>query len=414
MRSSQKASFLRRAAFQAKDLFLVLRKERIFKFLGATCAIILLGATSIFIADRYYATKGAAGILDAIYWAVVTIATVGYGDIVPTSPLAKVLALVIILSGPALLSLLTASVASILVEKKIREGEGLETIKDRDHLIICGWNENGEKVIDGILLQLKGTKPKIVLVNELEKEDIQSIQVKYGDYDIAFVRGNFVKEEVLARANLPRAKAAIVLADISGGRILDKADERTIFGTMAIKSMGSKVRTCAELIHGENREHLLRANVDEIIVRGESAGALLATAAVSPGLADSVTSLLNNQDPNKLWRVPVPSRFADKTFGELIPYFRDKFQALLLGVVREKESIKLEDILSGDSTFIDDFIKKKFEESGKDFFGDKKDVSVIVNPPDDYLLNLSDWVIVIAREKPIEAGFVERLVGGAS
>jgi len=414
LKLSEKFPFARKVAAQVKDFILLLRKERILKFLGATCAIILLGATSIFIADRFYATRGVAGILDAIYWAVVTIATVGYGDVVPSSPLAKVLALVIILSGPALLSLLTASIASMLVEKKIREGEGLETIKDRDHVIICGWNENGEKVVDGILLQLKGTKPKIVLVNELEKEDIQSIQVQYKDHDIAFVRGNFVKEEVLARANLPRARAAIVLADLSGGRTMDKADERTIFGTMAIKSMAAKVRTCAELIHGENREHLARANVDEIIVRGESAGALLATGAVSPGLADSVKSLVNNQDPNKLWRVPVPSRFADKTFGELLPYFRDKFQALLVGVVREKESIKLEDILSGDSTFIDDFIKKKFEESGKDFFGDKKDVSVIVNPPDDYLLGPNDWVIAIAREKPVEGGFVERLVGGVS
>jgi voltage-gated potassium channel len=414
LRSSEQFSFVRRAFIQAKDFFLVLRKERILKLLGATCAIILLGATSIFIADRYYATKGAAGILDAIYWAVVTIATVGYGDVVPSSPVAKLLALVIILSGPALLSLLTASMASMLVEKKIREGEGLETIKDRDHVIICGWNENGEKVLDGILVQLKGTKPKIVLVNELEKEDIQSIQYQYKDCDIAFVRGNFVKEEVLARANLPRARAAIVLADLSGGRTMDKADERTIFGTMAIKSMAAKVRTCAELIHSENREHLVRANVDEIIVRGESAGALLATGAVSPGLADSVKSLVNNQDPNKLWRVPVPSRFADKTFGELLPYFRDKFQALLVGVVREKESIRLEDILSGDSTFIDDFIKKKFEESGKDFFGSKKDVSVLVNPPDDYLLSANDWVIAIAKERPVEAGFVERLVGGVS
>jgi len=414
LKFSKEIPFVRRALVQAKDFFVVLKKEKILKLLGATWAIILLGATSLFIADRYYATKGAAGILDAIYWAVVTIATVGYGDVVPNSAVAKLLALVIILSGPALLSLLTASVASMLVQKKIREGEGLETIKDRDHLIICGWNENGDKVIDILLLQLKGTKPKIILVNELEKEDIQSIQVNYKESDIAFVRGDFVKEEVLARANLPRAKAAIVLADLSGGRTLDKADERTIFATMAIKSMASKVRTCAELIHGENKEHLLRANVDEIIVRGESSGALLATAAVSPGLADSVKSLINSQDPNKLWRVPVPSRFADKTFGELLPYFRDKFQALLVGVVREKGSIKLEDILSGDSTFIDDFIKKKFEESGKDFFGEKKDVSVIVNPPDDYLLGSNDWVIAIAKEKPVEAGFVERLVGGVS
>jgi voltage-gated potassium channel len=414
LKLSGRFSFVTQTAVQAKDFVLLLRRERFLKFLGATCAIILLGAASIFIADRYYATKGAAGILDAVYWAVVTIATVGYGDVVPVSPVAKLLALIVILSGPALLSLLTASVASMLIEKKIKEGEGLETIKDRDHLIVCGWNENGPKVVEGILVQLKGAKPKIVLINELDKEDIQSIQYQYQEYDIAFVRGNFVKEDVLARANLPRARAAIVLADLSGGRTLDKADERTVFGTMAIKSMAAKVRTCAELIHGENREHLLRANVDEIIVRGESTGALLATAAVSPGLADSVKSLLNNQEPNKLWRVPVPSRFSDKTFGDLLPYFRDKFQALLIGVVREKERIKLEDILSGDSTSIDDFIKKKFEESGKDFFADKKDVSVLVNPPDDFLLSPNDWVIAIAKEKPVEAGLVERLVGGIS
>jgi hypothetical protein len=37
-----------------------------------------------------------------------------------------------------------------------------------------------------------------------------------------------------------------------------------------------------------------------------------------------------------------------------------------------------------------------------------------VNPPDDYLLGPNDWVIAIAREKPVEGGFVERLVGGVS
>ena len=75
MTSSEKSSFIKRVASQVKDFYLILRKERILKFLGATWAIILIGAVSIFVADRYYATKGVAGILDALYWAVVTIAT---------------------------------------------------------------------------------------------------------------------------------------------------------------------------------------------------------------------------------------------------------------------------------------------------------------------------------------------------
>jgi len=55
----------------------------------------------------------------------------------------------------------------------------------------------------------------VVLINELDREDIQTLQYKYKDNGLAFVRGNFVKEDVLARANLARAKAAIVLADVS-------------------------------------------------------------------------------------------------------------------------------------------------------------------------------------------------------
>ncbi|MFH1487316.1 MAG: ion channel [Pseudomonadota bacterium] len=401
-------------AIQVRQIFNLLKRERFFKILGVTVAIILYGALAIFFADHYYRTKGAGGIFDAIYWAVVTITTVGYGDLVPSSKLAKVFALMIILSGPALLSLVTASVASIFVERKIREGKGLETIKLKDHIIICGWNENGEKVIDGILLHSKASPGNLVLINELDRDEVQSIQYKYKDHDISFVRGNFVKEDVLARANLVRAAATIVLADISGGHSLDKADERTIFGTMAIKSMAAKVRTCAELIHPENREHLIRANVDEIIVRGESAGTLLATSAISPGVTDSIKLLINNQDENKLWRIAVPARYFGKTCGELAARLRDKSGALLLAVVREAESVKLEDILSDDSTFIDEFIRRKFQESGKDFFGAKKDLSVVLNPSYDYELSKNDWVVVIAKERPSEAGFMERLVGGSA
>ena len=414
MNSEKSYAGLNRIIDQMRQSYHLFKTERFFGILGFTSLIILYGALAIFFADRYYDTKGASGIFEAIYWAIVTITTVGYGDIVPSSKMGKVFALMIIMSGPALLSLITASIASIFVERKIREGKGLETIKEKDHIIICGWNESGKKVLNGILTQMKGAHPKIVLVNELDRDEIQSIQYDYKDHNLRFVRGNFVKEDVLARANLVRARSALVLADVSGGHSIEKADERTIFGTMAIKSMASKVRTCAELIHSENREHLMRANVDEIIVRGESGGSLLATAAVSPGVADSIRLLINNEDENKLWKIRVPSRFEGKSLGELAAHLREKYGSLLLAIVREEESIKLEDILSDDSTFIDTFIKTKFEESGKDFFGGKKDVSVMINPPDDYELGTNDWLVVISRERPSEAGIVERLVRGAS
>jgi voltage-gated potassium channel len=380
--------------------FIRIKGDIYFKIGTITLLIILLGALALYFADQYYHQKGVKGLFDALYWAIVTITTVGYGDIVPTSAMAKVAGLIIILSGPALLSLITASVASALVDRKIKEGKGLETITDKDHIIICGWNENGEKVIEGILEQSKDKNVVIVLVNELDRDDVQTIQYKYKDNNLRFARGNFVKEDVLARANIHRARAAVVMADISGGHSIERADQRTIFGTMAIKSMASKVRTCAELINADNREHLVRANVDEVYVRGGSAGSMLAKAAVSPGVIDAILMLIRDQDENKLWRIPVPSKFIQKPLEDMRNQLTEKHQAIVLAVLGQEKGITLDDILSEDSTSIDEFIRRKFEESGKDFFGGKKNVSVHINPPDDFELSATDWLLVISKERP--------------
>jgi len=382
-----------------KGIYVLLKNERFFGILVIIFSTILFGALAVFLADKYYGEKEMGGFFNAVWWAVVTITTVGYGDIVPTSTLGKVAGLVIILSGPALLSLITASVASIFVEKKIKEGKGLEAIKDKDHIIVCGWNRTAENLIDGILTHEKKGKA-IVLVNELDRDDVQSIQYKYKDHNLYFVRGNFVKEDILARANLVRAKVAIVLADTSGGHSIEMADQRTIFGTMAIKSMAPKVRTCAELINPDNRKHLVRANVDEVIVRGQSIGSLLAEAAISPGVSDAIMLLISDEDESKLWRIRVPARFVGGTFGELASYLREKEGALVLAILKEKQRMKLEDILSDDSSSIDEFIKRKFLESGKDLFGSKRDISVLINPPDDHELSQNDWILVISKERP--------------
>jgi len=382
---------------QIRKAYRSLKKRNVFTILGVTTAIIFFGAIGLYILDGYFRGKGTSGILDTLWWALVTITTVGYGDVVPHSTSGRIVGLILMLSGVVLVSLFTATIASIFVERKIKEGEGLESLKNKDHIVICGWNQNGEKVIEGILIHDQNRSSPIVLVNELDKDEVDSIQYKYNERGIHFVRGNFVKEDVLARANIVRAKAAVILADISNGHSLDKADERTIFGTMAIKSMAPKVRICAELINQENKEYLLRANVDEIVIMGESHGSLLAGASLAPGFLSMIKALINNEDENKLWGVEIPSKYVERPCSELSQYFKERWQGLLIALLRERKGIHLEDILSDNLTAVDAFIKRKFEESGKDFFGRTEKIEVIINPPDDLLVAANDRALVIAK-----------------
>jgi len=384
---------------QIRKVYRSLQRRNVFTILGITSAIILFGAIGLYVLDGYYRGKGTSGMLDTLWWALVTITTVGYGDVVPHSTLGRIVGLILMVSGVVLVSLFTATIASIFVERKIKEGEGLESLKERNQIVICGWNRNGENTIEGILIHDEGSDCPIVLVNELEKDEVDSVLYKYRERGIHFVRGDFVKEDVLARANITKAKAAIILADISHGHSLEKADERTIFGAMAIKSVAHKVRICAELVNQENKEYLLRANVDEIVVRGESHGSLLAGASMAPGFLSMIKALINNENDNKLWAVEVPAKYVERPCGELGQYFRERRQGLLIALLRERKGILLEDILSDNVTVIDEFIKRKFEESGKDFFGKTEKTDIIINPPDDFLVETHDRAVVIAKQE---------------
>jgi len=396
---------------QIRKLFRSLKRRNAFTILGITTAIIFFGGIGLYVLDVHFRTQGASGIVDTFWWALVTITTVGYGDVVPHSVLGRIVGLILMLSGVVLVSLFTATIASIFIERKIKEGEALDLSKEKEQIVICGWNQNGEKTIEGILLHDANSRYPIVLVNELDKDDVDSLQYKHKERDIHFVRGNFVKEDVLARANIFKAKAAIILADISNDHSVDKADERTIFGAMAIKSMAPKVRVCAELVHEENKEILLRARVDEIVIRGESHGSLLASASIAPGFLSMIKALINNEDENKVWGVGVPSKYVGGPCGELSQYFKKRCRGLLIAVLREKKGMQLEDMLSDNVTAIDDFIKRKFEESGRDYFGKGERVEIIINPVEDLLVSAHDRAVVIAKENPGEISFIDKLVG---
>ena len=201
------------------------------------------------------------------------------------------------------------------------------------------------------------------------------------------------------RADIKRAKYAIVVVDTSGDHSLHKADERTALGTLAIKTMAPNVRTCAELLSAENRQHLKRANVDEIIVRDEHIGEILASCAVQPGFSKAISRLLSHNGGHRLQKWEIPNKFVGKAYNELIHFLRENHRSILLGLLTEKKGLQLEDILSEDATAIDMFIKKKFEESEKEYFFGKEGIEVIINPEDDYIITKNDSAIVIAGER---------------
>jgi voltage-gated potassium channel len=253
-------------------------------------------------------------------------------------------------------------------------------------------------LLSGLIRQGLAGDRSIVLINELSPDELDPLRLKYPD--LKFIRGNFVQEDVLLRANIDRASVAILMADLSGGHPRDRVDERTTLTALTIRSISPQVRIIAELLNGENKASLKRAHVDEIIVRGEHIGALMASAVDSPGLPRIFSNLMALGDTNKLWRTEIPRAFVGKTYQELSDHFREHHHAVLLGIVRDKAAMKLEDLLSDNTSVIDTFIREKIRESKKDFYYEQDEAKLSINPDGGYVITASDHAVVLSREKP--------------
>jgi voltage-gated potassium channel len=375
-----------------------LRRERLVMILGALFVVLMLSSIGIYTLEHRTPNGDIKGLGDALWWSLVTVTTVGYGDKVPHTPWGRLLAMATMLCGVSLLSITTATIASVFVEKKIREEKGLETIKLKGHVVLCGWNEFGDEIIEGLIQYSGGRRLKIVLVNDLPPESIDELRLKYeGTVDIEYVRGNHVYENVLRNANVPAAEVVIVIADISGDKLLENADQRTILSTLAIKSLAPTTRTCAELLDESNRAHLQRVNVDEVIVRGGRTGILIAGTALSPGLPAVLEGIMALDAENHLWRMKIPEGFVGENIGAFQQYLRQRHQALLLAIMREQKGVDMADILSHDMTAIDAFIKKKFEDADIPLLQKGHGYQVKVNPPDDYIIEPQDEAYVLGK-----------------
>ncbi len=334
---------------------------------------------------------------DGIWWAVVTLSTVGYGDKYPVTVGGKVAGIATILSGMVITSLISGTVASIFVERRIREGKGLQDLRLKNHLIICGWNPNAASVLSD-LETMEGAKTiPIVLVDWMEAEAFDAEKARFPDLDLRFVRGDFTQEAVLKRASAGGAKACIVVPDSTGGNSLNNADERTILGCLAIRSLNPDIEVSAEILHPESEQHLSRAKVDNIVVGGEYSGYLLSSASVAKGLPRAARRLLTSGAGPHLRESALPSSLVGKTFAEASAWFLSNGRGVLVGVLSEEKGVSLDDLLGDSSSAIDGFIKRKFMEAEINLAAETSAGSdVRLAPGPDYVLREGDLAFVVA------------------
>ena len=327
------------------------------------------------------------------WWAIVTMTTVGYGDYAPSTSEGRIFAVLVMFAGISLTAMFTAVISSIFVAKRIREDKGLEKVNVKNHIILCGWNRNADKIIDSIQYLSEGRRKDLVLINDLDEETIARLKTRYRDIHLHFVAGDYTSEQILQRASLEDADTIIIIpSDVDAS--IQNPDEKTILATLTIKGLEPNKRLIAYLYSRDNLTHIKRANADEVVISDDFGAYMLASHVVDPGIPQILNRLLDNVSENRFKRVDIPSEFVGQSFNNLFDHFRNKNGSLLIGVYSEEENLGIGEVLSADSSALDAFIERKLKEGGVSLQEESK-ISTVINPEKNYIIKDGERAIII-------------------
>ncbi len=262
------------------------------------------------------------GPLDVLYFAVVTVTTLGYGDIVPVSPEARAMVTFGITPLRVLTWLVFLSTAYELVLRKSIERIEMESFKKKlkDHVIICGFGVKGRSAVKELVKRGFPLK-QIVVIDASEKVIEEASRL-----GVNFLLGTASSEQVLLDAVIERAAQAIVVPN---------DDEACVLICLTIKELAPQVKIRAAAREEENIKLIRRSGADTVIAPSVSSGRLLASATSAPWSTDIVEELFEHGRGAEVYDLTVDDDMA----GRLPKDVLDGDTQLLLEVHSKKGDV---------------------------------------------------------------------------
>jgi voltage-gated potassium channel len=329
----RKPGFLRQAA-------IVLRTSAMLKIFLFFLAVFFTSSFVIYIIERPTNPQFTT-YFDSLYYMMVTVATVGYGDKVPITTPGRLVAMLMMVFGVAILGTVTGGIASFFMERQMKEENGLLNFERlRDHFVICGWKREMNAVVREILANHPALDSSmIVLVNKASHEDIDALRNDPVVKGFHYVHGDFIEERDLVRAGIRTAGRVLVLSDYLTEGNLQQIDSKTVMAVMTIKNLNKRAYVCAEILDTKFEKYLQISHCDEILLSRQFSRSMLAFASVGVGMSHIVRALLSQESGARIGTVALPESLAGRTYGDLCEYVTREKKGVCIGLLENTGNI---------------------------------------------------------------------------
>ena len=248
-------------------------------------AILLIGSFGYVILEGW-------SFFDGLYMTVITLTTVGYGEVRPLSQTGRIFTILLIFWGVGFMLYIVTAIAQVVVEGKLRDIFGRQRVEReirqlKGHYIICGFGRIGEV----ISRELSHNHIPIVVVDNQPQNTPTLERSGY-----LHVIGNATQEEVLLAAGIERAQGLVSVVS---------SDADNVYIVLSARSLNPQLNIVTRAGEPGSEQKLRRAGANEVISPYELGGQRMAQTILRPTVVDFMDVALGEGIDLSLEEIPV-------------------------------------------------------------------------------------------------------------
>ena len=306
--------------------------------------IVIYFISLIIIGSLGYYTIGGSDwtLLDSIYMTIITLASVGYGEVHVLDNYGKIWSILLIIFGVTGIGALFRTINEEFIQsKRFWKKKMKKTIsKLRDHHIICGYGRMGAVIAK----ELKEKKQNFLIIEYNEKKVEEII-----DNGMLCLHGDATSDDTLLSANIDKASGVAVVLD---------TDQDNLFVTMTIKTKYPDIFLLSRCAIEDNQSKLIRAGANKVINPYVSGGHRMAEILIKPQVEDSISVISPKNTKMNLTIDEISLNGVEKYDGVTIKEsgIRDKFGISVVGIMDDEGKSTInpssDEVLSSKQTII--------------------------------------------------------------
>ncbi|MCA9726133.1 MAG: potassium channel protein [Candidatus Eisenbacteria bacterium] len=288
--------------------------RRIVSIILGTWIIVTIGTLGYVLIEHW-------DVVDALYMTVITLTTVGYGEVRPLSEVGRIFTTLLIVAGVGMLAYAASVVGAFFLDGTFtfflrRRRLNKRIAKLDQHCIVCGYGRTGRQVVT--VLEARGIP--FVVIDQIP-EKVESL---FADGAAAIV-GNAHDNEVLEEAGIARAQALIACAS---------DDAENVFITLSARSMRPDLNIVARAEDQASEPKLRRAGAAQVVTPYVFAGDRLVAAAYRPSVIEFFDTHIRGLSGYDIREISVKegASVENRTLAEI--QIRPDFQTTVLAIRR--------------------------------------------------------------------------------